>query len=502
MTKKTKVFLWILGFFFLFFVAVALSVLFGYGPPDIHYNHQKVTAAEFSRRFTTTELKSDLDFMMQTLQEVHPDLYYYVPKEEFVAFKAELEKQLTEPMTRREFYPFVARLAARLGDGHTSAIYPHEEWKDFVEKDGRVFPFDVDISENGWRVTHSYSHSNVQPGDWIVTINQRPVSSLYSDFLQMISGEKLTFKRASIERRLQLMLWLHGIHPPFHIEFLKENTGQPFQIEVNGVTMKQIRTQRQNRGGKQKKYYTYRLLEENIGYIDFRSMRDLKAFEKFLKQTFEQMHETGVRGLIVDLRKNGGGSTTLGRALLSYITDKPYRFVARMEWKVSRQLKQHLRNFLPAWVRWLPLQYVHPMGRKIWTTPEGEIAVWQSEPERPPANPLRFEGPVCVLIGPSTFSSAMKLANAIADFDLATLIGEETGGNPNAFGESYIFDLPNTWLQVTVSTKRFVRANGDAASRGGVMPHIKIEQSVEDLTKGVDTTLEFAKKWILQQITK
>lgn len=492
---------WILGFF-LFFVAIALYFLLGYSPPDMHYNHHKVTAAEFNRRFTTAELKSDVDFMVETLQEVHPDLYYYVPKEEFVAFKIELEKQLTQLMTRREFYPFVARLAAHVGDGHTYAIYPHEEWQDFVERDGRVFPFDVDISENGWRVTHSYSRSNVQPGDWIVTINQRPVSSLSSDFLQMTSGEKLTYKRASIERRLRWMLWLHGIHSPFQIEFLKENNGKPFQVEVDGVTMKQIRSQMQNPGGKEKEYYTYRLLEENIGYIDFRSMIDLRVFEKFLKQTFEQIHETGVRGLIVDLRKNGGGSTELGKALLSYITDRPYRFNARVEWKVSRQLKQYLHDFLPAWLRWLPLQYVHPIGRKIWTTPEGELAVWQFEPEPPPANPLRFKGPVCVLIGPYTFSSAVKLANAIGDFNLATLIGEETGGNPNAFGEIYMFDLPNTRLQVAVSTKRFVRANGDVASRGGVMPHIQIEQSEEDLIKGVDTTLEFAKKWILQQITK
>lgn len=139
------------------------------------------------------------------------------------------------------------------------------------------------------------------------------------------------------------------------------------------------------------------------------------------------------------------------------------------------------------------------MGRKLWMTPEGDVAVWETEPQPRPANLLRYQGPVCVLIGPSTFSSAMKLANAIADFDLATLIGEETGGNPNAFGEVYLFDLPNTRLQIGVSTKRFVRANGDASYRGGVLPDIEIKPSQEDLRKGVDTVLEFAKSWILEQ---
>jgi C-terminal processing protease CtpA/Prc len=144
----------------------------------------------------------------------------------------------------------------------------------------------------------------------------------------------------------------------------------------------------------------------------------------------------------------------------------------------------------------MPLQLLHPMGRRYFGTPEGQIAVFISEMEQPGPNELRYRGPVCLLIGSFTFSSAMMLANAVEDFDLAMLIGEETGAIPNDFGEVYPFDLPHTRLSAGVSSARFVRANGDAEDRHGVRPGIEVRQTEEDRLNGVDTVLERAKSWI------
>ena len=88
------------------------------------------------------------------------------------------------------------------------------------------------------------------------------------------------------------------------------------------------------------------------------------------------------------------------------------------------------------------------------------------------------------------------LANAVADYDLATLIGEETAETPNSFGEVYSFDLPHTRLSVGVSTARFVRANGDAEDRGGVRPDIAVVATSEDERRGIDAALERARRWI------
>jgi C-terminal processing protease CtpA/Prc len=120
----------------------------------------------------------------------------------------------------------------------------------------------------------------------------------------------------------------------------------------------------------------------------------------------------------------------------------------------------------------LPTWDFFSLGRQLFHGPDGKI-VDLPEPEEahPPAQPF-FSGSVCVLIGRQTFSSAVDLADAIKTYHLATLVGEETGGRPNGFGEAYIFRLPKSQLAVSVSSARFVRASGDTSDHRGVVPDI------------------------------
>ncbi len=102
-----------------------------------------------------------------------------------------------------------------------------------------------------------------------------------------------------------------------------------------------------------------------------------------------------------------------------------------------------------------------PVYRKIWETPFGEIAEFPAVPLRPDTNSLRFTGDVFLLINEGTFSSATMLAATIKDYELGTLVGEETGGLASNFGEVYSFALPNTRLVATVSCKRsYDQTNG------------------------------------------
>ena len=181
--------------------------------------------------------------------------------------------------------------------------------------------------------------------------------------------------------------------------------------------------------------------------------------------------------------------------LLGYITEKPVIKDINMEIKVSRQIKDWYRSTLRWYVKWLPIQYLHPTWRKIWSTPEGGKILIRSHTERPGKNPLRFKGQVYVLIGPSTFSTATAFAASVKDHKLGTIIGEETGGLATSFGAFYPFDLPNTNLWVFVSHKRIFRPSGEDDGRG-VLPDYEIKQSTMDSRKGIDTVMEFTKRLI------
>jgi C-terminal processing protease CtpA/Prc len=170
---------------------------------------------------------------------------------------------------------------------------------------------------------------------------------------------------------------------------------------------------------------------------------------------------------------------------------------ARKEWRSSARYRSYMKDHLPAWLRWIPLQYATSFGRGFWGVDEGALYVQETEPKAPDPNPLRFTGPWCLLIGPGTFSSATMLANAVGDFDLAPLFGAPTGGVPNTSGEVYSCDLPHSRLGLGVSSAVFVRANGDGSDTRPVQPTHPCVQTSADTTAGRDSVLEAARAWLL-----
>jgi hypothetical protein len=95
--------------------------------------------------------------------------------------------------------------------------------------------------------------------------------------------------------------------------------------------------------------------------------------------------------LVVDVRHNGGGDSSVDDALISGLRDRP------------------------AW---------------------------------------RAAGRLFCLIGGSTFSSGLWTADDLRRLG-AVLVGSPTGGKPNGYGNTRAFTLPNARLPVTYSTTQF-----------------------------------------------
>ena len=167
--------------------------------------------------------------------------------------------------------------------------------------------------------------------------------------------------------------------------------------------------------------------------------------------------------LVIDLRENHGGNSAVGDMLVTYLTDKPYRMFASSEIKISSQL----------------IDWRERLGYEV---PEnfyeraGETFLESYPLESPPATPLRFEGEVFVLTSERTDSSATNFAAVIKDFELGSIVGEETGGLPTHVGNSIIFTLPETGLELRVSSTYFVRP-GNFDDGRGVLPDCEVAAS-------------------------
>jgi hypothetical protein len=98
-------------------------------------------------------------------------------------------------------------------------------------------------------------------------------------------------------------------------------------------------------------------------------------------------------------------------------------------------------------------------------------------------------GPVYVLIGPYTFSSAMMNAMELRRDLKATLIGEPTGGSPSCYGEVRTLTLPNSKLNVRYTTKFFGQHDD---TQSNLQPDILAARTIADALSGRDTVLEVA----------
>jgi C-terminal processing protease CtpA/Prc len=199
--------------------------------------------------------------------------------------------------------------------------------------------------------------------------------------------------------------------------------------------------------------------------------------------------------LIIDVRENGGGEDSATTALLRHITEKPFRLSASTQVKRSQEVRDFVNSLIRIPFRWMRLHYLSSEARQYFNGEPGTLAPLVERPVRtwPRADPF-YAGPVCVLTGPHTGSAAAEFAGAVKAFGLATIVGEETGGQPNSFGNPFPFTLPRSKLTVQIATARGVRASGDLNDFTSVKPDIVMRATAEDIrAAGFDPVLERAK---------
>jgi hypothetical protein len=105
------------------------------------------------------------------------------------------------------------------------------------------------------------------------------------------------------------------------------------------------------------------------------------------------------------------------------------------------------------------------------------------------ASRLKSVGPIYVLIGPATFSSAVDNAIELRGTLSAKLIGEPSGGMPGGYGEVSTITLPNSKLVVRYTTKGS-RAKGSEPNT--LTPDIAAPLELADFLAGRDPALDAA----------
>ena len=201
----------------------------------------------------------------------------------------------------------------------------------------------------------------------------------------------------------------------------------------------------------------YRVLDDNIGYIRYESFQNAIG-EGNLDDVL--IYLALCRGLIIDVRNNGGGDLTNAELLAG-------RFVHE---KTLVGYMQH-------------------------KTGTGHNDFSDLEPQYlEPSSNFRWHKPVCILTNRSVYSAANTFAVMMRALPNVRIVGDHTGGGS---GLPMSNSLPNGW---TVRYSACPMYDKDKQqTEFGIAPDISVALSDESTAKGIDDIIEAARKIIAQK---
>jgi len=359
------------------------------------------------------EAISDLDLLVNTIESVHYDAYFKTSKSDFIIQKKQmLESWKSDSVSVTQFIAVGMKISALLSNGHTSLswqnplLFPELMTHKFIP-----FKFNTN-NKNEYFVSESISNK-VNEGDQLISINGIKVDELFNECLSYLGGIE-SFKKAAVEKAFPLYLFFNeSVKAPYTVE-LENNKKILLEKELNIQELQEFLTEENLNEN-----YSFKILENNVGYIAYNNCLDYEAFEVFLAETFSSIHKSNIDNLIIDIRKNGGGNSSLNDLLLNYITKSDYRQSSGRYWKVSAQVKQKIKED-SLWVGFLDESFLN----KYLNSEDGAIIEeLEFELTTPQKVKNYFNGTTYLLIGAETFSSANFLADAVKEYKICKVIG-------------------------------------------------------------------------------
>ncbi len=457
---------------------------------------------------TPAAAQADFDLMRKALEEAHTGLYRFSTKAEMDRVFDAQRAKLNRPMAKVEFLAVLAETLARVRCGHTGLTPDNETQKEAAS--ARKFPLRVMIE--GRRLVVLFNDTpddrTIQPGMEIVEINGRKATDILNRIWPALpaDGDIETGKRAIAGRGFVRHYWLLVEQASDFTVKAKDAAGKTVTAKLAGVTDAD-RAKNQNPVNAAMKENLAKLdwSSENLGLrflrepevaqIRIRSFGG-RDYPQWIENTFKTLREKGTKVLIIDLRSNGGGTDMYGAMLVSYLTDKPFRYFDHINVKtITPSFKEHSDWRAEREGQLREGMTVNPAGG-FFVTPKLHPGVAEQPPGKYP-----FLGKVFALIDGGTFSTAADFCAVTHHLKRATFIGEETGGGyyGNNSGVQTIVTLPNSKARIRVPMYEYWNAvPGYDGKRRGARPDHTVETKAANLLRGVDEQLELALKLTAQ----
>lgn len=380
--------------------------------------------------------RQDLRYLATQLPRLHADAFFHIPEEDWRTAVAGLDSRIPE-LSDSQIMIEMTRLVASIGDGHTRLWAGGGSTQTMYPLVLRWFP-------DGLYVVASAPEHAHAVGARVVQIDGTDLPLAYDTVASLISHDNDAALLAASPQLLvspEILAVLGITNATDRAAYLLEGQdGVQRAVEVRAVDaagwgseyvgVADVNPSLADRvplylSNRQDYYWFEFLPESKTLFFQYNRCNNMASlpFEDFAKDLFAVVDRENPRRIVVDLRFNGGGNS----AVLG-----PF-----LEGLEQRQA-------------------------------------------------LNEEGQLFAIIGRDTYSSALMNALDIQNLG-GVLVGEPTGGKPNAYGEVHSFRLPNSGFQVQFST-RYWRLLEDS-DPPSVLPDLPAELSIADYLGGDDVAL-------------
>lgn len=309
-------------------------------------------------------------------------------------------------------------MAKFLNEGHTAYLTP-QQYQDFLaylRGDVRYSGIGLRPKRPGITVAEVFPDSpaaraGIIPGDMILAVDGDPTDGkTLEQVAQQIRGPEGT---------------------AVTLDLLRPKTGERFTLVITRASIKID-------------YISTDIIQDSIAYVRLRGFPEPSVADRF-EEFLDELPRDSIRGLVIDLRGNGGGRIDVGVRLLNRFISSGPLFA-----QVDRSGQKRVQFAVgPGWQR--------PM-------------------------------PIAILIDEGTASMGEIFASAMHEHGLARLIGKRTSGNVAA---AQVYPLSDgSALQVTV--QEIYSGNGERLNRVGVAPDEELDTPPDAAEQGRDLPLEAA----------
>ncbi|MGV8983711.1 hypothetical protein [Clostridium sp.] len=355
-----------------------------------------------------TRWVEDINFLASELPQKHKNLFFQKNKDDFFKEINTLKMDI-DSLSDYEIKLQIAKLVASIKDAHTSVPLQINV----------ILPLDLYWFSDGiYVILAPVEHRQILYCK-ITKINNVNIEEVISTLSSIISYENEIFLKSQLPKyfpAIELLYDLGLVNDIDSLELTFEDKNMKIStIDIKSLSLKDWRAAhsliedelvgRNNlplyRKNSDKYYWFEHINAYKTVYFKYNSCRDMLPSDMFTfcNQLIMFIEEHMIEKLIIDLRNNSGGDSSLLYPLMNYI-------------------KQ--------------------------------------------SDKINKKGNFFVIVGRETFSSALLNVFFLKENTCAIFLGEQTGGKPNCYGELQRFTLKNSGLTVCYSTKYYKVIDDDS----------------------------------------